>query len=133
MLDHSFAKGMVFGGGVRLQSGLPLTTLVAQEAYQNAGEVPINGRGDLGRAPFVGTVDAHLEYPWRINERMALKFGFDAFNIANVRRQTLENQNDDQGFNVRNPDFQKPFATVGLNNYFFTQPFSARFSIRFVF
>src|SRR5438552_2868300 len=30
VLDHSFAKGMVFGGGVRLQSGLPLTTLVAQ-------------------------------------------------------------------------------------------------------
>jgi hypothetical protein len=133
VLDHSFAKGMVFGAGVRLQSGLPLTTLVAQEAYQNAGEVPINGRGDLGRAPFVGTVDAHLEYPWKINERMALKFGFDAFNIANVRRQTLENQNDDQGFGVTNPDFQKPFATTGLNNYFFTQPFSARFSIRFVF
>jgi hypothetical protein len=133
VLDHSFAKGMVFGGGVRLQSGLPLTTLVAQQAYQNAGEVPINGRGDLGRAPFVGTVDAHVEYPWKINERLSLKFGFDAFNIANVRRQTLENQNDDQGFQVPNPDFQKPFATVGLNNYFFTQPFSSRFSVRLVF
>jgi hypothetical protein len=133
VLDHSFAKGMVFGGGLRLQSGVPLTTLAAQEAYQNPGEVPINGRGDLGRAPFVGTVDAHMEYPWKINERMALKFGFDAFNIANCRRQTLENQNVDQGFAVNNPDFQKPFATVGLNNYYFTQPFSARFSIRFVF
>jgi hypothetical protein len=133
VLDHSFAKNMVFGAGVRLQSGLPLTTLVAQQAYQNAGEVPINGRGDLGRAPFVGTVDAHVEYPWKINERLSLKFGFDAFNIANVRRQTLENQNDDQGFQVPNPDFQKPFATTGLNNYFFTQPFSSRFSIRLVF
>jgi len=133
VLDHSFAKNMVFGAGVRLQSGLPLTTLVAQEAYGNAGEVPINGRGDLGRAPFVGTVDAHLEYPWKFNERMALKFGFDAFNIANVRRQTLDNQNDDQGFGVPNADFQKPYATTGLNNYYFTQPFSARFSIRFVF
>jgi hypothetical protein len=112
---------------------VPLTTLVAQQAYQNAGEVPINGRGDLGRAPVVGTVDAHVEYPWKINERVSLKFGFDAFNIANTKRPTLLNQNADQGFGVPNVDFQKPFATIGLNNYFFTQPFSSRASLRLVF
>jgi hypothetical protein len=133
VLDHSAMKGLVLGAGVRVQSGVPLTTLVAQQAYQNAGEVPINGRGDLGRAPVVGTVDAHLEYPWKLSERFSLKFGFDAFNIANVRRSTLFNQNDDQGFGIPNADFQKPFATVGLNNYFFTQPFSSRASIRLVF
>jgi len=133
VLDKSKLKGLVLGTGVRVQSGVPLTTLVAQQAYQNAGEVPINGRGDLGRAPVTGTVDAHIEYPWKINERMSLKFGFDAFNIANSKRPTLFNQNADQGFGIPNVDFQKPFATIGLNNYFFTQPFSSRASLRLVF
>ena len=31
-----------------------------------------------------------------------MKFGFDAFNIANARRQTLVNQNVDQGFGLPN-------------------------------
>jgi hypothetical protein len=133
VLDKTKLKGLVLGSGVRVQSGVPLTTLVAQQAYQNAGEVPLFGRGDLGRAPVVGTVDAHIEYPWKINERVSLKFGFDAFNIANTKRPTLFNQNDDQGFGIPNPDFQKPFATTGLNGYFFTQPFSSRASLRLVF
>ena len=132
-LDKTKLRGLVLGSGVRVQSGVPLTTLVAQQAYQNAGEVPLFGRGDLGRAPVVGTVDAHVEYPWKINERVSLKFGFDVFNIANTKRPTLLNQNDDQGFGIPNPDFQKPFATTGLNGYFFTQPFSSRASLRLVF
>jgi hypothetical protein len=133
VLDHSRLKGMVFGAGVKLQSGVPLTTLVAQQAYQNAGEVPLFGRGDLGRAPFIGTVDAHVEYPWKLTERLSLKLAFDAFNIANTRRSTLVNQNGDQGFGVPNPDFQKPFGVTGLAGYFFQQPFSSRFSLRLVF
>jgi hypothetical protein len=95
--------------------------------------VPLFGRGDLGRAPVTGTVDAHVEYPWKIGERFTMKFGFDAFNIGNAKRNTLINQNGDQGFGVPNPDFQKPFGTVGLTGYFFQQPFSSRFSVRFVF
>ena len=133
VLDRSRLKGLVLGGGVKVQSGVPLTTLVAQQAYQNAGEVPLFGRGDLGRAPVTGTVDAHVEYPWKLGERFTMKFGFDAFNIGNAKRNTLINQNGDQGFGVTNPDFQKPFGTVGLTGYFFQQPFSSRFSVRLVF
>ncbi len=63
--------------------------------------------------------------------------GFDAFNIANTKRETLVNQNDDQGFGVPNPDFQKPFtAQPGLPNIhgsFFSAPFSSRASLRLVF
>ena len=137
VLDHTRLKGMTFGTGVRVQSGVPLTTLVAQQAYQNPGEVPLFGRGDLGRAPVTGTVDAHVEYPWKLSERFRLKLGFDAFNIANSRRETLVNQNDDQGFGVTNPDFQKPFTAVpgapNVHGSFFTPPFSSRFSLRLVF
>jgi len=127
VLDRGMLKNMVLGGGVKLSSGVPLTTLAAQQAYQNPGEVPIFGRGDLGRAPVVGSVDAHIEYPWKINDRFTMKFGFDAFNIADGRRQTLVNQNVDQGFGIPNSDFQKPFFQ------FFQLPFQARGSIRLEF
>ena len=63
-----------------------------------------------------------------------MRFGFDAFNIANRKSQTLINQNADQGFGIPNPDnFKKPYATIGMNNYFFQQPFSSRVSVRLVF
>jgi carboxypeptidase family protein len=133
VLDKSRLKGLVLGGGLRIQSGVPLTTLVAQQAYQNQGEVPLNGRGDLGRAPTTAGIDAHLEYPWKFNERVSLRFGFDAFNIANRKSQTLLNQNNDQGFGIPNPDFKLPYATIGMNSYFFQAPFSSRASVRLVF
>jgi len=132
-LDHSRLKGMVLGGGLRIQTGLPLTTLVAQQAYQNAGEVPLFGRGDLGRAATTFGLDAHVEYPWKFSEKVNLRFGFDAFNIANRKTKTLIDQNADQGFGVANQDFKLPFATTGMNGYFFQQPFSARASVRLVF
>ena len=133
VLDHSRLKGMVLGSGLRIQSGLPLTTLYAQFAYQNAGEVPWFGRGDLGRAPTTFAIDAHVEYPWKLSDRVSLKFGFDAFNIANRKDKTLINQNSDLGFGINNQDFKLPFAVTGMNNYFFQQPFSARASVRLVF
>jgi hypothetical protein len=127
VLDHGMLKGMVLGGGLKMQTGVPLTTLAAQEAYQNPGEVPIFGRGDLGRAPLTASIDAHLEYPWKINDRFTLHFGFDAFNIADGRRQTLVNQNVDQGFSLNNSDFGKPFL-----NYF-QLPFQSRGIIKLEF
>lgn len=134
VLGKSRLKGMVLGGGLRIQSGLPLTTLVAQQAYQNPGEVPLFGRGDLGRADTTAGLDAHAEYPWKLSEKMSLKFGFDAFNILNRKTQTLINQNADQGFGIPNTlNFKGPYATIGMNNYFFQQPFSSRFSVRLVF
>ena len=134
VFDHGRLNGMVLGPGLRVQTGLPLTTLYAQFAYQNAGEVPWFGRGDLGRAATTTNISAHAEYPWKLNERLSLKFGFDAFNIANRKSQTLVNQNADQGFGVSNiADFKRPFATTGMNGYFFQQPFSARMSLRLVF
>jgi Carboxypeptidase regulatory-like domain len=128
VLDRSFAKGLELGSGLRIQSGVPLTTLAAQEYYVNSGEVPLFGRGDLGRTPVTGTVDAHIMYPWKISERMTLKFGFDAFNIGNTKRETLENQNVDLQFGVTpNLNFMKPVGT------FFVAPFESRGTIRLEF
>ncbi|PYT99441.1 MAG: hypothetical protein DMG38_11265 [Acidobacteria bacterium] len=126
-------KGLVLGSGLTVQSGVPLTTLVAQQAYQNAGEVPIFGRGDLGRSPVTGTVDGHIEYPWRLTERFHLNFAFDAFNIANTKRETTVNQAFDQGFGLNNADFKKPFTQPQFITQGFVDPFSSRASIKLTF
>jgi hypothetical protein len=133
VLPNGKLKGMVFGAGVTVRSGNPLTTLVAQQAYQNAGEVPIFGRGDLGRSPVTGTVDAHIEYPWHISERMQLQFGFDMFNIADSTRRTTSNQGFDLGFGVPNADFGKPVTGPTFQNQGFVDPFTSRASIKLVF
>jgi hypothetical protein len=131
VLPNGKLKGLVIGAGLGVRSGNPLTTLVAQQAYQNPGEVPIFGRGDLGRAPVTGTVDAHLEYPFKINERMQLKVGFDLFNIANSTRATTAQQFYDLGFGVKNVDFGKPVTT--FVNQGFVDPFSSRLSVKLEF
>jgi hypothetical protein len=138
VLDRSIMKGLVLGSGFKLQTGVPLTTLAAQEAYGNFGEVPLFGRGDLGRAPVTGTVDAHVEYPWKLTEHKTLKFGMDLFNIANTKRPYSVNQFVDLGFGNLNKDFQSPGngQTHGYPNYLstgFVPPFSAKGSVKFEF
>ncbi len=124
-------KGFVIGAGASVLSGNPLTALYAQEAYQNPGEVPLFGRGNLGRSPVTGSVDAHIEYPFRLTERMHLKVAFDVFNIVNSTRQTTVNQNGDNGFGQPQVDFQKPVTS--FVNQGFVDPFSSRVSVKLEF
>jgi hypothetical protein len=126
-IASGFVKNLTLGAGVQVSSGIPLTTLQAQEIYQNAGEVPINGRGDLGRSPVTGTVSAHVEYPWKISESKQLRFGFDAFNIGNMKRSVLSTQNQDLSFAVLNADYANHIPIT------FAAPFSARTSVYFTF
>jgi hypothetical protein len=138
VFDKSILKGLVVTPGVKIQSGVPLTTLAAQEDYGNFGEVPLFGRGDLGRAPVTGTVDVHLDYPWRISETKSLHFTVDMLNIANTKRALLINQYVDLDFGVLNGDFKAPGAgqQVGTSANLlggFVSPFSARFHVSFNF
>jgi hypothetical protein len=132
-------KGFVIGGGATVLSGNPLTTFYAQEPYVNGGEVPQFGRGDLGRAPVVGSVDAHLEYPFKITERLNLKVAFDLFNIVDSTRQTTINQDADIGYSSSNVDFKKPVSNAGAvspANFItqgFVDPFSSRLSVLLTF
>lgn len=126
-ISQGFAKNLELGTAVSVMSGVPLTTLAAQEIYGNAGEVPLHGRGDLGRSPVAGTVGAHLMYPIKFGETKQLKLGFDAFNIANTKRFIRSSQDVDLSFQVPNQDF---FNHVPLS---FVPPFSARFSVLFTF
>lgn len=138
IFDKGWVKGLVVTPGVQIQSGIPLTTLTAQEAYQDAGEVPQYGRGDLGRSPVTGTVDVHLDYPWRISETKSLHFAIDMLNIADTRRNLLVNENWDLSFGLKNVDFNKPGTSYGNAGgtqlvQGFVQPFNARFHVAFNF
>jgi hypothetical protein len=138
IFDKTFLRGLVVTPGVKIQSGVPLTTLYAQEAYGNNGEVPPFGRGDLGRAPVTGTVDIHVDYPWKISETKSFHFAVDMLNIANTKRELGVNQFKDLDFGVLNADFTKP-GIGGLNGaqqYLvsgFVAPFSVRFHVSFNF
>ncbi len=66
--------------------------------YADSGEITLFGRGDLGRAPVTGTVDVHLDYPWRISETKSLHFSIDMLNIADTRRNILIDQDVDIEF-----------------------------------
>ena len=106
----------------------------------NTGEVPINGRVDLGRGPVTGTVDVHVDYPWRISESKSVHFAVDMLNIANTKRNILVNQFQDITFGITSADYQKPgyypypFNAAGQNLIAgFVEPFSARFHVSFNF
>jgi len=126
-------KGFVIGAGVSVLSGNPLSSLYAQQAYQNPGEVPLFGRANLGRSPVTGSVDAHLEYPFKLSERLQLKVAFDVFNIVDSTRQTTINQFGDQGFGIPNTDFQHPTTSPTFQNQGFVDPFNSRFSVLLTF
>jgi len=128
-------KGFVIGGGASVLSGNPLTTFYAQEPYVNGGEVPQFGRGDLGRANVTGSVDAHLEYPFKLTERLNLKVAFDLFNIVDSTRTNTINQGADLSYGNGNVDFKKPVTNGGVVSpasfisQGFVDPFSSRLSV----
>lgn len=136
--DRGIVKGLIVTPGVRIQTGVPLTTLAAQQDYTDQGEAVLFGRGDLGRAPVTGTVDVHVDYPWRISESKTLHFEADFLNIADTRRNLLINQNVDLDFQIKNKDFGAPgfgaANAAGQNLVLgFVQPFNARFHVSFNF
>jgi hypothetical protein len=128
-IPSGLVKNLTMGVGVNVESGIPWTTLAAQQIYGNPGEVPLNGRGDLGRSPVTGTVSTHLEYPFKLGESKQLKFGFDAFNIGNMRRTIQTTQFVDLSFGIPNQDGPQA-DRIPLT---FAAPFSARASVAFTF
>lgn len=129
VVDRSRLKGMTLGLGIRGETGIPINDLKAHPVYLNSGEVPVNGRGSLGRTAGDGQLDLHLDYPFSLGERKRFRVGGDFFNILNHRHQIRVDQNEDASFGTKNIDFRKP---VGRTNGF-QRPFYARFFVRFEF
>jgi hypothetical protein len=117
--------GLNLGGGLHMESGVPLSKFGAHPAYLNAGEVPIGGRGSQGRTPFFTQLDLHADYPWQMSERMKLSFIADFFNVFNRKTLRLSSQNFESAAGQLNPDFGKPTN--------FHNPFNMRLGMRLEF
>jgi hypothetical protein len=136
VFDHGKLKNLTMGTGIRVTTGTPINELVAHPIYQNAGEVPLGGRGKEGRTPTTGNVDFHADYIMNITEKAHLRFGIDMFNIANTKRVLYTNQNHDLAFGVSNLDFLQPANLTGAPisaSSGIQSPFNARMFARFEF
>jgi hypothetical protein len=93
-----------------MESGVPISELLAHPAYLNAGEVPAGGRGELGRTPFFAQLDLHANYPYRLSEHLRLSLVGDVFNVTNNRALRLPDQNRQITVGQDNQDFLKPLS-----------------------
>lgn len=118
-------KGLNLGFNYHAQSGLPTSEFLAHPAYLNAGEIPVGGRGKLGRTPWQNRFDIHVDYPWNFTENMRLKFVADFFNITNQRNVRQFNEFRETSLGVPNEDFLQP------RNFY--APFNMRLGLRFEF
>src|SRR5262245_53786137 len=124
------AKGLNLGLGIHLESGVPLSDYNAHPVYANAGEVPLGGRGKLGRSPFYGRLDLHGDYPFKMTERMKLTVVGDFFNVTNNQEVRLIDQFRESTLGQANPDFGKPSGNAGQLNPVYYLPFSMRLGLK---
>jgi hypothetical protein len=138
VVPSGFLKNLELGTGVNILGGTPISQLADHPAYTNAGEVPLGGRGKLGRTPVSGGVNVHLNRPFRVTEKSTLNLTADLFNIANSRPVVAVDQNYGiSGSPDLNPDFGKVdfWSDFGPGPGYtgYQRPFYARFSMRWVF
>jgi hypothetical protein len=133
VFDHGKMKNLTLGTGIRVTTGTPVNELAAHPVYDNAGEVPIGGRGSQGRTQTTGNVDFHGDYVLKVTERAHLRFGVDLFNIANTKRILSIDQNIDLGTGTTNLDFLKPNTLVATRGDSIQSPFNARLFFRLEF
>lgn len=127
-------RNLTLGAAARIQTGDPINELLAHPVYNNAGEIPVGGRGFLGRTSTYGQGDIHADYGWKITEKTNLHLIADFFNVTNQRTQIRVDQNKERSAGVPNADFLKPVGSgdVGVQAGF-QRPFYARLGARFVF
>ena len=126
-----FWTGLNVGMGFHMESGIPISEYLPHPVYLNAGEIPVGGRGKLGRTPFYSQLDLHADVPFAINERTRVSFIADFFNVTNNRRLRLPDQFRQLDLGANNPDFLQP-STINLTSGFHL-PFSMRLGARFEF
>ena len=124
-------RGLNLGAGLHMESGVPISEFLAHPVYLNAGEVPVGGRGKLGRTPFYTKLDLHADYPIRMGERTSLRLIADFFNVTNSRKLLYPDQFRELDLGAENPDFLQP-STISLTSGY-RLPFSMRLGARFEF
>ena len=124
LMPYRYVKSLTLGFGLRGESGTPITNLGAHPVYNNSGEIPLGGRGALGRTASDTSLDIHTDYPIQI-EKARLKLSWDMFNVLNSRKLMSVDQDSALNATTPNVDFLKPLA--------FQRSFYARGSVRLEF
>jgi hypothetical protein len=130
----SFLKNLTLGTGIRIETGTPINDLRAHPVYQNGGEIPIGGRGALGRTSTMGEGDVHAEYTVKVGEKQSVHFGADLFNVANQKTQLRIDQLQDASLGTPNFDFLRPRGSgnIGIPPAY-QRPFNARLLVKWIF
>ncbi len=126
-------SGLTLGGGYHAESGVPVSEYLAHPVYLTAGEIPVGGRGKLGRTPWYHRFDVHADYRWAMSEKTRMVFIADFFNVFNSRALRLPDMFRESTAGQDNPDFLQPgIALTDLNRGFYL-PFNMRLGVRFEF
>ena len=125
VIPSGFMRRFSAGIGLRGSSGIPISQLGAHPVYDNAGEIPIGGRGTVGTTASNYQLDLHADYPLQLGEKYRIKFTFDTFNVTNSRSLTAVDQDIALSYGTPDVDYLKPEA--------FQRAFYGRGSIRFEF
>jgi hypothetical protein len=125
VIPSGFAKRFTGGIGLRGSAGTPISKMGAHPVYDDAGEIPIGGRGTVGTTASNYQLDLHADYPLQLGERYKIKFTFDTFNVTNSRSLTAVDQNIALSFGTPDVDYLKPVS--------FQRAFYGRGSVRFEF
>jgi len=126
--DKGFGRslaGLNLGAGFHGESGVPISEFLAHPVYLNAGEIPVGGRGKLGRTDWYTRLDLHADYRWALSEKTRLVFISDFFNVFNSQRVRLPNQNHQLSGGIPDVDFLQPRL--------FQPPFNMRLGMRLEF
>jgi len=137
----SGGTGLNIGGGVHMETGVPISQFYAHPAYLNAGEVPVGGRGALGRSDTATRFDLHMDYPIKFSDKRKLTVSADVFNLFDQQKVRITDQFVESTFGQLNPDFTQPGfdpgfgpaggAVTGLQAYY--PPRSIRFGVKLDF
>ena len=93
----------------QLQSGAPYTTMVETV---NQVQIPVNGRGDLGRMPWFDQTDLMVAHEFKLAEKRALRFEFNATNLFNQKTNLYTFNQINRGANTANA----PQAGIDLSS-----------------
>lgn len=103
--SYNLDMGLNLGITARYLTGTPTTSYLAHPVYENAGEVPVYGRGVEGRLPSRFVLDFSAQYALKLGGNKRLTFVANAFNFFNQQKVTALDTNLDVGLGAPNVNY----------------------------
>ncbi|NTW84859.1 MAG: TonB-dependent receptor [Holophagaceae bacterium] len=111
--SYNLDMGLTLGFTARYMTGTPITSYLAHPVYENAGEIPVYGRGVEGRLPSRFLMDLAAQYSFNLGTSKRLTLIANVFNTFNQQKVTALDTAMDLGINTVNPNYMRPTGVVG--------------------